>query len=188
MRIIAGKLKGKKILLPKDKLTRPLRDLVKESIFNLLEHSNKIKITLNNSNILDLFSGSGSFGLEAYSRGARQITFIENYKIAYEILIQNVKNLNCEKFCRILKHNCFDYLENIDNENYKFDLIFLDPPYKEKKINILLDNIRIKKILNSDGVIVIHRHKKDDVSLTKKINIFDQRNYGISKILFANFN
>ena len=80
MRIIAGKLKGKKILLPKDKLTRPLRDLVKESIFNLLEHSNKIKITLNNSNILDLFSGSGSFGLEAYSRGARQITFIENYK------------------------------------------------------------------------------------------------------------
>ena len=66
-----------------------------------------------------------------------------------------------------MNHNCFDYLENIDNENYKFDLIFLDPPYKEK-INILLDNIRIKKILNSDGVIVIHRHKKDDVSLTKK--------------------
>lgn len=188
MRIIAGKLKGKKILLPKDKLTRPLRDLVKESIFNLLEHSNKIKITLNNSNILDLFSGSGSFGLEAYSRGAKEIIFIENYKLAYEVLIQNIKNLNCEKFCKSLNLNCFDFLEKIENENYKFDLIFLDPPYKEKKINILLEYIMTKKILNSDGIIVIHRHRKDDVLLTEKLNIFDQRSYGISKILFANFN
>ena len=73
MRIIAGKLKGKKILLPKDKLTRPLRDLVKESIFNLLEHSNKIKITLNNSNILDLFSGSGSFGKAPVDRSSPRV-------------------------------------------------------------------------------------------------------------------
>ena len=62
MRIISGILKGKKILLPKDKLTRPLRDLVKESIFNVLKHSNKILFSMENSNILDLFSGSGSFG------------------------------------------------------------------------------------------------------------------------------
>ena len=187
MRIIAGKLKGKKILLPKDKLTRPLRDLVKESIFNLLEHSNKIKITLNNSNILDLFSGSGSFGLEAYSRGARQITFIENYKIAYEILIQNVKNLNCEKFCRILNHNCFDYLENIDNENYKFDLIFLDPPYKEKNLEILISSIITNKILKKNGIIIIHRHKKENDNLTNKLKIIEEKKYGISKIIFGSY-
>ena len=68
MRIIAGKLKGSKLHIPKDKNTRPLKDLVRESIFNLLTHSNKIILQLKNSNILDLYSGTGSFGLECLSR------------------------------------------------------------------------------------------------------------------------
>ena len=71
MRIISGNFKGKKILLPKDKLTRPLKDLTKESIFNILKHSKLLNVELENSNILDLFSGVGSFGLECLSRGAR---------------------------------------------------------------------------------------------------------------------
>ena len=82
MRIISGNFKGKKILLPKDKLTRPLKDLTKESIFNILEHSNKLNVRLENSNILDLFSGVGSFGLECLSRGSSSVTFIENYNNA----------------------------------------------------------------------------------------------------------
>jgi len=79
MRIISGNFKGKKISLPDDKHTRPLRDMVKESIFNLIEHSNKINSKINDSIILDLFSGSGSFGLECISRGAKKVIFIENY-------------------------------------------------------------------------------------------------------------
>ena len=78
MRIIGGNLKGKKILMPVDNNTRPLRDLVKESIFNLLVHSKKIKFEIQNSQVLDLFSGSGSFGLECISRGANSVTFFEN--------------------------------------------------------------------------------------------------------------
>ena len=81
MRIISGKYKNKKIILPKDKLTRPLRDQVKESIFNIILHSNLLKIDLRNSKILDLFSGSGSFGLECLSRYAKNIVFCENYKL-----------------------------------------------------------------------------------------------------------
>ena len=77
MRIISGNAKGKKILGPKDINTRPLKDLTKESIFNILIHSNKLNITLQNSNILDLFSGVGSFGLECLSRGSENVTFIE---------------------------------------------------------------------------------------------------------------
>ena len=69
MRIISGNFRGKKILEPKDIQTRPLKDLTKESIFNILSHSNKFKIDLENSNILDLFSGVGSFGIECLSRG-----------------------------------------------------------------------------------------------------------------------
>ena len=86
MRIISGNFKGKKILEPKDLKTRPLKDLTKESLFNILSHSNKFKVKINNSSILDLFSGVGSFGIECLSRGARHVTFIENYEGVLPIL------------------------------------------------------------------------------------------------------
>ena len=186
MRIISGKFKGKKISPPKDKNTRPLRDLVKESIFNLIEHSNKIQMNLDKSIILDLFSGSGSFGLEAISRGADKCIFVENYSNAIDILSKNVESLKCEEYSTVTKLNCFNYIENLKNKELKVDLIFLDPPYREKKINIILENILEKNILNKNGIIIIHRHKKDDIRLTDKLNIFDLRLYGISKIIFAN--
>ena len=75
MRIISGMFKGRKLFLPIDKNTRPLKDLVKESIFNLIKHSNKINININNASVLDLFSGSGSFGIECLSRKAKQVFF-----------------------------------------------------------------------------------------------------------------
>ena len=86
MRVISGFFKGRKILEPNDEKTRPLKDLTKESIFNILKHSNKFDINLNNSIILDLFSGVGSFGIECISRGAKKVIFIENYKNALLIL------------------------------------------------------------------------------------------------------
>ena len=91
MRIISGKLKGKKLFLPNDKKTRPLKDLVKVSIFNLLDHSNIVKKKLENSSILDLFSGTGSFGLECLSRGSKNVYFFENYVEAIKILEKNLK-------------------------------------------------------------------------------------------------
>ena len=94
MRIISGNYKGKKILLPKDKLTRPLKDLTKESIFNIIKHSKLLDINVENSNILDLFSGVGSFGLECLSRGAAGVTFLESYKEVLTILKKNIENLS----------------------------------------------------------------------------------------------
>ena len=93
MRIIRGELKGKKIIFPNDKKTRPLRDMVKESIFNLIEHSNKIKLNISGADILDLFSGTGSFGLECFSRGAKYITFVENYTHVLNILKKNLNGM-----------------------------------------------------------------------------------------------
>ena len=90
MRIISGNFRGKKLFLPDDKLTRPLKDLVKESIFNLIQHSKKINLTVENSLILDLFSGSGSFGIECISRGAKKVIFFENYPEALKILEKNL--------------------------------------------------------------------------------------------------
>ena len=186
MRIISGKFKGKRIVSPKDKATRPLRDLVKESIFNVIKHSNKIKINIEKSVVLDLFSGSGSFGLEAISRGAKKCLFVENYSNALEVLNKNIKILKCENNCSINCLDCFSYIENLQNNETKSDLIFLDPPYKETNINVIIEKLLEKNILSKNGIILIHRHKKDDVKLTDKLNIIDLRLYGISKIIFAN--
>ena len=90
MRIISGTSKGRKILEPRDVNTRPLKDLTKESIFNILNHSNKFSVSLKNSNVLDLFSGVGSFGLECLSRGASNLTFVENYNNVLPILKKNI--------------------------------------------------------------------------------------------------
>ncbi len=186
MRIIAGYLRGKKIIPPKDKNTRPLRDLVKESLFNIIKHSKNINCEIQNSKILDLFSGCGSFGLEAISRDAKKIVFVENYKNAINILKLNIKNLESYSKCKIIEKDCLDFINLIDKNSEIFDIIFLDPPYKYKKTNILIEKIIEKKILSKNGIMILHKHKKDDSFLTKKLNILDTRVYGISKIIFAN--
>ena len=94
MRIISGNFKNKKLLLPSNNYTRPFKDLVKESIFNIIEHSKLIKFKIENCEVLDLFSGSGSFGLECISRGANNVTFVEKEKIAIEILKDNISKLS----------------------------------------------------------------------------------------------
>ena len=86
MRIISGIFKGKKINLPKDIKTIPLKDLTKESIFNIIKHTNKFSIQIEESEVLDLFSGIGSFGIECLSRGAKYVTFVENYEKVLPIL------------------------------------------------------------------------------------------------------
>ena len=186
MRIISGRFKGKKLLLPKDKNTRPLKDLVKESIFNLLEHSKKMNVNLKNSTILDLFSGSGSFGIECLSRESKYVYFFENYFEAIKVLEKNLLLLKNEKKFRIFKDNCFEYFSSEKKKDKKFDIIFIDPPYKEIKINMLIEKIIYRKLLKKDGILIIHRHKKDKVVITEKINILDTRTYGVSKVYFAN--
>ena len=108
MRIIAGELKGKKLLIPLDKSTRPLKDMVRESIFNILDHSSKVSAKINNSKVLDLFSGTGSFGIECLSRGATNVVFFENFFNSLKILKQNILNLEIEKKCTIYDHSAYE--------------------------------------------------------------------------------
>ena len=184
MRIISGKFKNKKLIPPKDKLTRPLRDLVKESIFNVIEHSNKININIENSYILDLFSGSGSFGLEAISRGAKKCIFVEDYIAAFKVLSTNIKNLKCESYCKNNNLDCFDFIENLQLGELELDLIFLDPPYKEENLKIILESIAKFKLLKESGLIVLHRHKKTKDDIGNKFTIQRSVKYGISRIIF----
>ena len=185
MRIISGNFKGKKILLPKNKLTRPLKDLTKESIFNIIKHSKLLDISLEKSNILDLFSGVGSFGLECLSRGAASVTFLESYKEVLTILKKNIKNLEQQNCTKLIEKDIFaeNTLKGLDD---KFEIIFMDPPYKEKKLTDLLNTIIKLKLLKDNGVIIIHRHKKEEDTFPKQFNILMKKNYGISKIIFSN--
>ncbi len=185
MRIISGKFKGKKILEPKDLNTRPLKDLTKESIFNIIQHSNKFKINFENSEILDLFSGTGSFGIECISRGAKFVTFVENYKEILPILKKNLANLKLVSNYSIIEKNIFDNFNLKEFEN-QFDIIFLDPPYKEKNLKDVLLYLIDEKILKLGGIIIIHRHKKQIDTLPNQIKILEEKRYGISKILFCN--
>ena len=186
MRIIGGIFKGIKIFEAFDKNTRPLKDLVKESILNILEYSKDSRLNLNNSLVLDLFSGTGSFGLECISRGASKVYFIENYENSLEILYKNIKKLKCEKKTRVFNGDAFNFLKNEEIIRQKIDLIFLDPPYKEKKLNNLLNDILSLKLLKKDGIIIIHRHKKEEENYPEKFNILKIKIYGISKIIFGN--
>ena len=186
MRIISGKFKGITLYGPEDKKIRPLKDMVRESIFNFLIHSNKISFQLQHANILDLFSGTGSFGLECISREAKKVVFCENYEPALRVLKKNIKSLNEVKNIEI---NTQDIYEMLDSQNFKnrFNLIFLDPPFKEQKVNELLSLINKSDILEKDGLIILHRNKKSKDTLNMKYDILLEKIYGISKIYFIKF-
>ena len=186
MRIISGIFKGKKILEPLDIKTRPLKDLTKESIFNILKHSNKFRVNLEGAIVLDLFSGVGSFGIECLSRKAKKVFFVENYKYVLPVLEKNLLNLKLINKFQIIEKDI--YKDDVFNFlNYKFDIIFLDPPYKDKHLERILINIKNSKILKKNGILILHRHKKEKEISSSNFNIIEEKKYGISKIFFISF-
>ena len=186
MRIVSGKFRGKLIHNPIDKTTRPLKDMVRESIFNILEHSRNEKINLKGKIILDMFSGSGSFGIECLSRGAEHVYFYENYKNVHKILKKNIDELKIDNFSTIFEKSAYDISE-VDIQYQKLDLVFLDPPFKDKNINDLLQIIKKLNILNKDTLFVIHRNKKTIDKFGKDFLVLREQKYGLSKIIFGKF-
>ena len=186
MRIISGSFKGKKILEPKNQVTRPLKDLTKESIFNIIIHSKKFNIELSSSRVLDLFSGVGSFGMECLSRGSSNLIFVENYSEVLPILKKNITSINCQENSVIYEK---DIIKDFDFKiiKNKIDIIFMDPPYKEKLLSQLLIKINESKILSLNGIIIIHRHKKEEDLFPENFNIIEKKSYGISKVIFGCF-
>ena len=187
MRIIAGHLRGQILNIPTNKNTRPLKDMVRESIFNLLNHSNKISFKIKNSNVLDLYAGTGSFGLECLSREAKYVNFVENEKVVFNILQNNIEKLNIKKKTKIFFNDVFELIEKESFSKSKFDLIFCDPPFKYENIDELFKLIKSKNLLKKNGVIILHRSKNLDEILPKFLEVLDVRVYGLSKIIFGKF-
>jgi len=185
MRIVSGKLKGSTLYLPKDRNTRPLKDMVKESIFNLLAHSNKISFKFEGSYILDLFSGTGSFGLECASRDAKYVNFVEKELNATQILNKNIEKFSLKNITKIITNDVFTEIEKNNFNQSKFDLIFCDPPFQNSKISELIDLIINKKILKKEGVIILHRNKSANDKFPTHFKVIEERVYGLSKIIFG---
>ena len=181
MRVITGKFKGKKLFKPIDRLTRPLKNIVKEAIFNLINHSHFSIKKIENSIIFDIFAGTGSFGIECISRGAKKVLFVENHHNALKILKKNLKQLKDSSNYEIYEKDSYFFFKNLKNLKIKSDYIFLDPPFKDQKIKEILEEIYKNKNMFKDNIIVLHRHKKDD-DIIDKLNVIDIRIYGLSKI------
>ena len=184
MRIIAGKLKGSSLYMPKDKTTRPLKDIARESIFNLLNHSNKILFKIEKSNILDLYAGTGSFGLECLSREAQNVFFVEKEKDAVKFLKKNVEKFKMNNKTEIFIGDVFKII-NKKIFKKKFDLIFCDPPFINSNVENLIELIEKNKLLKKAGIIILHRNKITKENFPKYFDIVEERVYGISKIIFG---
>ena len=186
MRIISGYLKGKSIKYLKNSKTRPLKDIVKENLFNIINHSKYFKIQINEAKILDLYSGIGSFGIECISRGAKKVVFIEKDNQAVEALRRNLTQHSILNKTKIINDEIKKNIKYLKNE--KFNIFFLDPPYADKNYIENLNLIKKYKIIEKDHLVIIHRENKSSEDLEKFLKVIFIKKYGRSKLIFAIFN
>lgn len=179
MKIIAGEAKGRVIKSRKGTETRPTLANVKESLFSIIHPY------INGCYFLDLFSGTGSIGLEALSRGAKRAVMIEKDPEALKIIIENINNLGFENRCRAYKNDAIRAIEILGRKKEKFDIIFMDPPYKDELCREVLKAIKKADILEINGLIICEHHIFED--LTEDIEGFefrDRRIYGKKAMAF----
>ena len=183
--IIGGKYKRTKLEVP-NKLVRPTSALKREAIFSILEsysiqHSVEI---YKNKSIIDMFAGSGLIGLEAISRGMKKSYFIENNDSVIKVLEKN-----CKKIC---KNNEFEIIfEKAINgldRNFKIDpsVIFIDPPYKQENINLILLKILKNKIRSKNTIIIVETIREEQIVIPEELTFLKEKFYGKTKLLFLN--
>lgn len=180
MRVISGIAKGTKLNSIESMSTRPTLDRVKEPLFSI------ILSYIEDANVLDLFAGSGALGIETLSRGAKKCTFCDKSYEAIKMLKQNLQKTRLEEKSNIINKDYKKCLESINNE--QFDIIFIDPPYKQ---NIGVDAIKIivnNNILAKDGIIILETDEEQrdlkQLKEVEKLEIKDVRKYGRVKLIF----
>ena len=172
MRIIAGKYKGRTISTIEGDETRPVMDRIKETIFNILIH----RYSIINIEVLDLFAGSGSFGLESLSRGAKQITFVEKSAEAIKYLQSNINKLKCNNQCLVKNMSVDSFLEN---NKKRFDLVFCDPPFKMTNPLDTIYRICKNNILSEESILIFRSESKSTFT-------FDNLKVEIEKVFGRN--
>jgi len=155
MRIIAGEFRSRRLVFPRSKKTRPMTDRAKETIFNILGD------TVSGARVLDLFAGSGSMGLEALSRGATEVVFVESGVWAHKTIRQNLEALGLEKRASVLTNNFFRSVVALEKKGGKFSIIFLDPPYNQGLARKGLIRLDHSGILAPFAKIIVHHSRQE---------------------------
>ena len=180
MRVISGTAKGTKLNSIDNLSTRPTLDRVKEPLFSIIQNY------IIDANVLDLFAGSGALGIECLSRGALKCTFCDKSYESIKMLKQNIKKTKFEEKSAIYNIDYKKCLENVKRE--KFDIIFIDPPYK---LNIAEDSL--KRIIEynlcaKDGIIIVETDEEErdlsEIEKIEKLEVIDVRKYGRVKLIF----
>ncbi|MBQ9972976.1 MAG: 16S rRNA (guanine(966)-N(2))-methyltransferase RsmD [Firmicutes bacterium] len=180
MRVIAGKAKGRNLIAPEGMDTRPITDAIKEALFSMWHFD------IPGSRFLDLFSGSGSIGIEAISRGAEKAVFVENSRKAVAVINQNLTNCRFQPQAKVYQDDVFAVIKRLDASGEQFDLIFLDPPFTVDEIfHPVIEAVGDTEILAEDGMLGIRTRKEkdmpDEVGCLVK---YKEKTYGISTIHF----
>ncbi len=178
IRIIGGKWKGKKIYFDLNDDLRPTPDRAKETLFNWLGQD------LNKIHCLDLFSGTGALGFEAFSRGAEKVTFVERNKEYLQkikkVYLEMSKKADCDFFCA----ECLEWIQN-NNSRTKYDLIFIDPPFNKNLIHDLLTAILEKELLSKNGQIYFEFEKKLDLEIPESLSLKKKKSLGMKSYVLA---
>ena len=178
IRIIGGKWKGKKIYFDLNDDLRPTPDRAKETLFNWLGQD------LNKMYCLDLFSGTGALGFEAFSRGAQKVTFVEKNKEYLQkikkVFLEMNEKADCDFFCA----ECLEWIQNNSSET-KYDLIFIDPPFNKNLIHDLLAAILEKELLSKNGQIYFEFEKKLDLEIPESLNLKKKKSLGKKSYVLA---
>ena len=179
MRVISGTFKGRKLASFRGQCIRPTSDRVREAIFNILT------INWEGKEVLDLFAGTGGLGIEALSRGARRVFFIENDPRAILVLEKNIKALNLTSQCELVKLSVEEGIRVVGKRGWKFDIAFLDPPYSKGLAESTLHLIAESDMLKEDGMVIVEHHYKETLlDRYQGLQMGDRRKYGSTGVSF----
>ena len=182
LRIISGKLKGRKIRSVAGTDTRPTADRTREAIFNI------ISVKVRDTTVLDLFAGTGAFGIEALSRGAQSAVFIDNRPKTISVLKKNLSGLLLEHQVSVIRWDIIRNLNCLLSMPAAFDLIFMDPPYNKNMIIPVLGHLHTCQCLANGALIVVEHSNREMFSPDPwPFEITDQRKYGKTLVSFLNY-
>ena len=179
MRVVAGNAKGRKILVQKGREVRPTTDRVREALFSA------ISPRIRDASVLDLFAGSGALGLESLSRGAEAATFVEKSRATAKLLSQNIRELGFEERSRVLLRDARRALPQLGEEGARFDLIFLDPPYRGPLLDWALEYLDNSPLLAPCGLIVAEHPADATLCIGHGFHVVSTKRYGTTVLSFV---
>lgn len=182
MRIIAGRARGHKLIPPATMETRPTLDRVKEAMFS------SIQLYIPDGIVLDVFAGTGSLGLEAASRGAKEVYLFDKSDVTYPLLKKNVVNLKFEDFCFTMNIDAYEGMKKLAEKGKQFDIIFIDPPYCREMIPEAIKIIVENDMLKEDGIIVTKIDTIEEIYMGyEKIRLSKNKKYGNTTVCYYKY-